>query len=205
MVHLLSERLTNVEALSGEARKLAEDDCAKLILDLWKHRTYFPRHRPLESFDRVFSFLASIQNGIDPWYAPRHEDETSGPGAEWIKAARSVDEMARALIRWCVGKASELASAEEKQWTEDGIPEAIRRMSDMQLSFILKDEAELVSGKTISIRLRENHEASLNEMLLRVSRFVELSQALRKDIENSLKSLKRHSVKPISKSSGSRK
>lgn len=204
-MHLLSERLTIAETLSGEARKSAEDDCVRIILDLWKHREYFPRHRPLESFDRIFSFLASIQNGIDPWYAPRHEKDGEGPGADWIKAARSIDEAARVLIRWCVGKASEHASAEEEEWTEDGIPEEIRQMSDMELSLILEEEAHLVSGKTISVRLRENHEAHLNEMLVRVSRFVDLSKALQNDIETSLTRFKKGSAKPASKRASSKK
>jgi hypothetical protein len=108
------------------AEKGTEEDrcrCATAILELWKHKSDMPtRRRPFQEFEPVLRTLASLEtNARTPRYfrVAQHSDldaESDPESSQWLATAESIDEVARTLIRFCLGIAAQSAVQKNQDW-----------------------------------------------------------------------------------------
>ena len=61
MAHYVAELIQQAEAAAPEERTAAQTRCADAILEIWKHRRYFPPGmRPLEDFAPILKAMESL-------------------------------------------------------------------------------------------------------------------------------------------------
>ncbi len=131
MAHYLAQKIEQVETLSGEAKKKAEQECFDTILKLWEHRSSASRGNSfLSDFDALFEtlqklmphgqyhfYIPSIIQGLfdDEEYITEGKDGTNESKSHF-SIALSVDKLARTLIADLLAQGiTNIDMAEEKK------------------------------------------------------------------------------------------
>jgi hypothetical protein len=150
MAHYIAELMRRAEDASGLERAAAERDCMDAILRLWAHRAAYPGERPpLGSFAPILRTLASLGDDRRHRYftPPRQRSEGKDTAGEWLDVAEGIDAAARALIRFCIARASAAATDQEIEWVKVGLPLAMEGDSELPIVRILVREADLLGGE----------------------------------------------------------
>lgn len=125
MAHYIAERIEAAENASREDRALAQEVCAKAILDLWQYRNVLPDHlRPLGELEPIVRAIASLDVDQDDYrYYPHTLREAATARADektkqWLDVAFGLDYSARILIRWILESAAERAASNAEPWVD---------------------------------------------------------------------------------------
>jgi hypothetical protein len=135
MAHYIAEKMKLAETLPhGKDRDLAQNECFKTILKLWKRRHSLPNgKRPLENFETIFQVISRLNPDIDEPFLYRLDRqtlldaETDNPVHHQIKnfleSALHVDKVARVWIEFFLQEAATIAHDEKtKAWLEVAVP-----------------------------------------------------------------------------------
>jgi|GEM_PF-2291194 len=180
MAHYIAEKLEAAKRAPPKKRAVADDECAKAILQVWQHRNALPEGtRPFESLEPLLRTLASLRVDQAPYrhFMPPPRNTTTEPTERdrLFQLAEGIDYTARLSIEWILQEAGEQAVATGRPW--------IKRMRAAGL-------AEGVEGPTIDFldpeRNAPNRARDL-EQVERLKLFVELATELVKDIKKRAK------------------
>ncbi|WP_234732447.1 AVAST type 3 anti-phage proein Avs3b [Acidocella facilis] len=130
MAHHVAEMMEDARRSDGAERAIKEAACAEIVLKLWQHRKAWPNgQRPLEDFEPIFRTLESLDTKpAAPRYfarvrrAMRMEPDIAADEVEvpkvtnWLEAASTLDDTARALIRYCLTRALEHTAGRSEEW-----------------------------------------------------------------------------------------
>jgi hypothetical protein len=140
MAHHIANKLKSLELCPENERSKRRSDCCTEILKLWAHRRELdgPR-RMLETFDSIFAVLESLERGsFVSRYVQRPRDvkgESEATG-KWLDRITKIDDAARALIYYCLGKSAETAADENADWVR--IAQEVSSPSDMEIQLIAR-------------------------------------------------------------------
>lgn len=124
MAHYVAEQITAVKESSGDEKRIAEEHCFETILNLWRHRSVFPKGiKPFESFESIFVALDRLNPDNPRSYYFAYTDITSSEVDEedkpsngillWLEMANRLDRSARILIEYFFQQAALLANDEK--------------------------------------------------------------------------------------------
>lgn len=183
MAHYVAERIEAAEKASADDRRLAQDACAKAILDLWQYRNALPEHlRPLGKLEPVTRAIASLGVDEDDYrYYPHALREAATAQADeetkqWLDLAFGLDYSARVLISFALATAAQRAGSDAAAWVD------LARRAGAEAgpeTYVIK----FVSEPDDSAGADESEEAAkLKERLARLEAFAEMSAALIRDL-----------------------
>ncbi len=125
MAHYIAELIANVEQqTTSEARAIAQETCAKAILELWQHRAALPNKvRPYAKLEPVLRTLASLDSEPTKWRYPGRDKfdalaEADEETKKWLAFANDIDAAARSLIRIAIRSAVEGHASTIGPWVE---------------------------------------------------------------------------------------
>ena len=187
MAHYIAQLIEAAERAPAEAKAIAQESCAKSILELWRYRTTFPdRLRPFAELEPVLRTLASLdveRTDHRYYHQALHEAETANTDEDtekWLDLATEIDFTARLLIQTALRFASQRAASSAEPWVElaaqagaeDGVEKLI-------VEFVLQGDEE---GKA-----DENaRDAALRNRLSKLEYFVKLATALAEELRTQL-------------------
>jgi len=92
MSHFLVERMDAAEREADEtAKKLLQQECCTIIIDLWEHRESLPsRARPLGSLSEILGEIIDLRGKRLPHDSATLRDTKTG-GNPWLLFAQEVD------------------------------------------------------------------------------------------------------------------
>jgi hypothetical protein len=135
MAHYIAEKMELAKNLPpGHAKELAEKECFKAILKLWKRRNSLPDgKRPLENFETIFKVISRLNPDVDEPFLYRLDresllnGETENPVHHKIKgflqSALHIDKVARVWIEFFLNEAAKIANDEKtKAWLDVAVP-----------------------------------------------------------------------------------
>lgn len=125
MGHYIAELVKSVENAPASNRAELSAQCCNEILKLWSHRSSLPgQMRPFQNFDSVFRVLESLDpdKGESMFFSFRSSvNIADGEPKEvkiWLQRACKIDDIARSLISYCIGKAAKLTLEKEQDWVK---------------------------------------------------------------------------------------
>lgn len=128
MAHYIAELMEAARTAPPESKGIAEDRCAAAILEMWDHRTGLSDGRiPME-----LGPITDVLNRLDPatpqpiyfpnsWLEMSREAANGSmaqPAQVWLRVAEQVDQAARAIILFALGKAAESETDRAKHWVK---------------------------------------------------------------------------------------
>jgi len=120
MGHYLAERIAVAEEETDpEEHKRLEDECCKLIMELWRHRATLPdRVRPLAGLADIIRVIADLSTNMAPYFGgPLQWGETDL--VPWLEFAKKVEreaaEVVRIAIRQALSESALTADAERAE------------------------------------------------------------------------------------------
>ena len=130
MAHHVAEMMDDTQRSTGPERAAKEVACADVIFKLWAHRRAWSNGPgPLGDFEPVFRALERLDpKAATPRYFARvrlaMEKEPDTEAAEeekpkttnWLEVASTLDDTARALIRYCLARAIEHTAGRSEEW-----------------------------------------------------------------------------------------
>lgn len=190
MASYIADLITKAEQADEPQIKPLRQECTNAILLLWKHRSSWPdRARPFKELEPLISTL----EGLDPeksgtfyqqqfWQRAENE-KTPEELKKWLQIAQGIDHTARILIEQALDAAQKIALAENIHWVRAALKADAAKGSDVELTI------ELVSRLGDTERKKERHRSMLEDRLERLDSFLDIADALRKDIQAQLSSL----------------
>jgi hypothetical protein len=187
MAHYVAEQMTVAEESSGDEKWAAEDRCFKTILNLWQHRSVFPKgYKPFEQFESIFNALDRLnpENPQTYYYfrkdinssEVKQEDETSNEILQLVEMANIMDRSARIIIEYFFQQAALLANDEK---TTNWINKAIGILPNDDISIIVRlmKPYENLGEETNN---NENNQSEIIQSRVRqLDAFIALSQEIR--------------------------
>lgn len=103
--HLASRIAAAEEECDPVEQKRLDDECCKLILDLWQHRAVLPGSvKPLADMSEILTAVTDLRTNEHPYYgALRGSAEADGCG--WLLFAKEIDREVRVIVRLAVFQA----------------------------------------------------------------------------------------------------
>jgi hypothetical protein len=103
MAHHIAEKLTLAKECKGIQKSAIEKECYDLILELWKHRFYFPNgHKPLANYDLILETLERINPDRPVLFYdslfPNSENNTTSKNENLLDLAKQLDRTSRSII-----------------------------------------------------------------------------------------------------------
>lgn len=193
MAHDIAQRIEAAEKAPEKAKAVAQDACAKAILDLWKYRGALPSHlRPLGELEPVLRTLVSLDvDRTDYRYYPQALREAATADADeatkqWLDLAIGLDYTARLLIQFALRSAAHHAASQAEPWVELARQAgADNGTEEIVIKFILRgDETEVEGGN------KQNN--ALRDKLERLKAFSELALSVANDYQARLTSNDAH-------------
>ncbi len=178
MSHWIAELMCSVDDATGEERRKRMAECGAAIMRLWAHRNTLPDgKRPFESFEPIFRTLESLDPEAKRFRylgSPGNPDQSGKetPSEDWLNRARSADEAARGLVKYCLGKAADLALEGEEEWIALAKSVMSERDEDLRIIIRLFDETEASVAQDMKAALRGDVETRIGELEM----LVELAQ-----------------------------
>jgi hypothetical protein len=178
---MVAERMHAVEIARPEDKVAAEENCTKVILELWRHRDVVPKRvRPLRELEPVLRTLLSLDvEQADYRHYPevlRAAEYAEAPEdvRQWLKLAIGLDYTARLLIGSALRSAASGAVDQAVPWIElmeaGGIKE---EPESFVIKFVSREKEEP----------KEDHQiTSMREKLSRLENFTRLAQTLAEEI-----------------------
>lgn len=188
MAHRIAEMMEDAQR-SGDAERAAKESaCAEAILKLWQHRKAWPNGpRPLDDFEPVFRALESLdpKPATPRYFARVRLAMGKGPdiaaGAEetpkatnWLAVASTLDDTARALIRYCLTQAIEPAVGRSKEWLNLARAAMTEDDSDLQATELVIRVADLLDGNSE----HDDERRDLRELSERLNAFADAASEL---------------------------
>lgn len=125
MSHYIAELIDAVDNGPADTRAVAQETCAKAILELWRYRTALPGElRPFADLEPILRTLASLDvEQTDHRYFPHVFRELDNASADQrsshlLKSAVNIDYVARLLIQWMLRSGAEHAASISEPWVE---------------------------------------------------------------------------------------
>lgn len=127
MAHHIAGLIKAVEISTGTAESLAtRQSCMTAILQLWAHRNLLPiGTRPFESAEAAMQTLVRLDPDRSAGFymrargLPPHEPaESMAEVTQWLQSAEVIDDAARSLVRYCLGKALDSTRGELRKWLD---------------------------------------------------------------------------------------
>lgn len=190
MASYIADLITKAEQADESQIKPLRQECTNAIFLLWKHRSSWPdRARPFKELEPLISTL----EGLDPdksvtfyqqqfWQRAENE-KTPEELKKWLQIAQGLDHTARILIEQALDAAQRIALAENIQWVTAALKADAAKGSDVELTI------ELASRLGDTERKKEQHRSMLEDRLERLDSFLDIADALRKDIQSQLTAL----------------
>ncbi len=195
MGHYVAELIQNAEAAGPQDRADEKAKCAAAILEIWKHRSYFPAGQwPIEDFEPILRALENLdpdRNGFRYMASLRQsaaETETTPEAANWLRFADSIDFSARILIRYCLARAAEDALDASADWIDLAKEADADKELDIVFIRTLAEESDLFNAA-------ETNERARNRIQDRLTR-LEAFQAMAADIASDLRTQLEQSDSP---------
>jgi hypothetical protein len=181
MAHYIAEAILAVEHSIPQERDLKSKQCADTILALWDNRNQLPTGlRPFEDLEPVFAALRSLDphNSAPRYFRAVRGAVTKGDSepalAEWLTAADCLDETARILISYCLGRAAALASEKTEDWVAVADAAAEKSTPELPAIRIVLNEAGLANTS----ELDESQEGDLDYRITRLESFMQMAESL---------------------------
>ena len=148
MAHYLAEKIVLSESLSGNQRVLADQECFKIISEIWKHRWSLPEG---DAFLKKYGPLIETLQKLDPaketsfYSLPElkfglpidSDDQYDDVAKSKFDIALEVDRLARTLISDLLHQgASEIKLSEERQDLIDAAIEVIEAPDTTIIQFV---------------------------------------------------------------------
>lgn len=126
MAHYIAELMEVARTAPPGSRNVAEDRCAAAILELWDHRAGLSNRRvPME-----LGSITDVLQRLDParpqpvyflssWREMSSEAASGNMGETsqlWLRIAEQIDQTARLMIVYALGKAAETEADRAKHW-----------------------------------------------------------------------------------------
>jgi hypothetical protein len=185
MGHMVAERMHAAETAPPEAKAAAEEDCVRVILELWRHRDALPqRVRPLQELEPVLRTLQSLDVERDGYRYYRSALEAADVAdaredvRRWLDFAIACDYTARALIQFALRSAAGATAEQAGPWIELARAAGAEEESEGLLF-------ELIFGNETGPE-EEAQIASLKSMLSQLESFTKLAHSLAEDIRTRL-------------------
>lgn len=173
--------------------------CLETILELWKHRAFFPHgRRPFEDFEPVFRALASLdpENPSPHFYSYpsgrstelNEFSEVSDEVQKWLDIAQGIDRAARIWLEFVFHQAA-LNARDEKTiaWIENALGVSNGEdVSTIAYLVVMEPESE---GETVTEQEKRATEEKLRSRIERLDAFTDLSQYLRTEFTSALETL----------------
>ena len=125
MAHYVAERIGEAEDATGDAKVVAEEAAARVILELWSYRNYLPAHlRPFDKLEPIQRVLSSFDTEeTDYRYYPAVLREIAPADADedvkkYLDIAIGLDYSARILIKTFLRTAAKSASDQAEPWIQ---------------------------------------------------------------------------------------
>lgn len=187
MAHYIAELMHSAETAGPEDRPAKLAQCAAAILEIWNHRHQLPDgKRPFQDFDGIFRALESLDpNPTTPrYFSPARKDaNTEGADArKWLAAAKSVDDAARMLIRYCIARAAETASDDSEGWISDAERSGVGDGIDLQIIRLINREQDLMDPDALEAVARK----AIEEKIQRLDHLNEVTAVLNADLKRQL-------------------
>lgn len=185
MAHYIAELIVTAESASGSEAQEVRKVCKATILELWKHRSGFPRSRPLSELEPVSLTLQALQPGQkSPFYRQEvlqkvEGEKLEGDVAKFLALALEVDHLARVFVSELIDRAVIHAGKTSAEWVKAAKPVVDKGDNLLELAIWLEDQRDDEE------RALEMIEKLRLERLERVSRFIELAEVYRRDLEKS--------------------
>lgn len=187
MAHYVAQRIEAAEKALPEDRGMAQEACARAILELWRYRSSLPVHlRPLEELEPIQRTLASLDvDRTDYRYYPEAlrqaaTADADEPAKQWLDLALGIDLTARLLIRFALRSAADRAASQAEPWVElalnagaDEGPESV------VIRFVRVGDEEHESKE-------DERDDALTDRLSQLESFAELANLLARDLRGEL-------------------
>lgn len=185
MAHYVAEQMTIAEESSGDEKRIAEEHCFETILNLWQHRSVFPKgYKPFERFESIFNALDRLNpDSPQSYYYFRNnssegneEDESSNEVLQLVEMANRMDRSARIIIEYFFQQAALLANDEKTtNWVNNAI--GIPPDDDISIVVRLMKPYENLDEAT---KTNENNQSEIIQSRVRqLDAFIALSQEIR--------------------------
>lgn len=185
MAHYIAELIVKAESASGPEAHEVRKVCKANILELWKHRSGFPRSRPLSELEPVSLTLQALQPEQKSYFYRQEVlqkvegEKLEGDVAKFLTLALEVDHMARVLVSELIDGAVNHAGKTNAEWVKAAKPVVDEGDSLLELAIWLEDHRD---DKERAVEMIEKLRL---ERLERISRFIELAEVYRRDLEKS--------------------
>ena len=198
MCHYLAEVMARAEAAKDAESSAAEEECFKIILQLWKHRASIQStHRPLASFDPIFQTLARLQDDTHLMFLEQTKSQTEASLGMWLDLAAKIDHTARDLIEWCIANATVEAAAVDGAWATDPTARMLDDGPDMKAARLLLKNMRILVGTEEELAQERAKEAV--EIKNRLDEFIAACGRMRESLESALGTrppTRRHTIRP---------
>ena len=179
MSHHISELMLAAENADDASRPAALRECRTAILDLWKHRT-----RPFEGLEpllRTLEELASDSHRPRYFRAIRESGDQGEPSEsqKWLRIASSIDEIARTLTLYSIGRAAEKEVDKANEWVRLATEAAAELDWELPLLRIVIRE----NGSVIRSPENVGKKTLLRSRLEQLDSFSKTAKAIRKEIQ----------------------
>jgi hypothetical protein len=187
MAHYVAQLIDAAEKAPQEAQGIAQEACAKAILELWRHRSSLPTHlRPLGELEPIQRTLALLDvDRTDFRYYPAALREAATADADeaakqWLKLAIGIDYSARLLIGFALRSAADRAASQVEPWVELALQAGVDEGPE---SFIVR----FIRGADEESDLDEDEQdAALLNKASKLESFAELASVLAHSLRGEL-------------------
>lgn len=193
MAHYLAEKMALTENTTGDDKVNAEAQCFETILNLWKHRSYYPSgRRPFENFERIFHTLERLDpDNPNPYFYSTMSDaprETFDDIQQWLDIALGIDQAARVWLEYVFQQAAQAATDEKTiKWMENsmGLPNGDDVSAIAHLLVIYENDD---NNKT-SRRIEQSRLEEIESRIKKLDAFIEFSRHLRAEFSSKLEEI----------------
>ena len=192
MSHWIAELMRSAEVAQGEEHYKRAAECADAIMKLWTHRNMLvDGKRPLESFEPVLRTLESLdpQSKRHRYFSPPEslgQSTDSSPPKKWLDCAKRTDTTARALVKYCLTKAAEIALDGKEEWVT--LAQSVLTDSDDDLRIIIKmfNDTKASEASAVGDESKKEIETRIEDL----NNLIELSQLEIAELKSSIDSNK---------------
>ena len=186
MAHYVAQLMSEAADAPPATRTSTEANCAKTIMELWRHRAGLPlRGQPFADMEVIARAIGSLDpNRTDHRYYP----DVFGAGVAgnvgkdakmWLDLAAGIDLSARMLIQSCLRSAATRAASSVAPW----VAIAKRAGSEATMEGLIVD---FVMSEGSDPRKDTGRNAALKDRLRRLKAFIKLANTVSKDLQDQL-------------------
>lgn len=193
MAHFVAQRMKEAEAAPDHhARSIALDNCAKAILEIWRHRSSLPDGtRPLEDLEPVLRVLLSLDVDQTDYRYYRQAlrkaatADVEGTSKQWLDLAIGLDYSARMLVQFALRSAAHNAASQADEWVELALQAgADSRHERAVVRFVLEGD----DAGTVKAEGANTTKSALEDRAARLENFANLAAAMAAELRARLSS-----------------